>query len=93
MRKVGGGRNFGWGKQMEWAGKQALRAAFGGGHYGTNVRITNAPELGDPDYWDDWSAALIVRRGNLEDYERKVLRYRQKGQKMINATASGIFPS
>ena len=35
MRKVGGGRNFGWGKQMEWAGKQALRAAFGGGHYGT----------------------------------------------------------
>jgi hypothetical protein len=35
MRKVGGGRNFGWGKQMQWAGKQALRAAFGGGHYGT----------------------------------------------------------
>ena len=35
MRKVGGGRNFGWGKQMAWAGKQALRAAFGGGHYAT----------------------------------------------------------
>jgi hypothetical protein len=35
MQKVGGGRNFGWGKQMEWAGKQALRAAFDGGHYGT----------------------------------------------------------
>ncbi len=35
MRKVGGGRNYGWGKQMEWAGKQALRAAFDGGHYGT----------------------------------------------------------
>lgn len=35
MRKVGGGRNFGWGKQMEWAGKQALRTAFSGGHYGT----------------------------------------------------------
>lgn len=35
MRKVGGGRNFGWGKQMEWAGKQALREVFGGGHYGT----------------------------------------------------------
>lgn len=35
MAKVGGQRNFGWGKQMEWAGKQALRAAFAGGHYST----------------------------------------------------------
>jgi len=35
VRKVGGGRNFGWGKQMAWAGKQALRAAFGDGHYAT----------------------------------------------------------
>ena len=35
MRKAGGGRNFGWDKQMEWAGKQALRAALDGGHYGT----------------------------------------------------------
>lgn len=35
MRKVGGGRNFGWGKQMAWAGKQAIQSAFGGGHYGT----------------------------------------------------------
>lgn len=33
--KVGGRRNFGWGKKLEWAGKQALRAAFGGGHYNT----------------------------------------------------------
>jgi hypothetical protein len=35
MSKVGGGRNFGWGKQMAWAGKQAARAAFGSGHFGT----------------------------------------------------------
>ncbi len=35
MHKVGGRRNFGWGKRMDWAGKQALRAAFGGGHHGT----------------------------------------------------------
>ena len=35
MKQVGGYRNFGWGKQMEWAGKQALRAAFDGGHYAT----------------------------------------------------------
>ncbi len=35
MSKIGGNRNFGWGKQMTWAGKQALRQAFGAGHYGT----------------------------------------------------------
>ncbi len=31
----GGNRNFGWGKQMAWAGKQALRKVFDSGHYGT----------------------------------------------------------
>jgi hypothetical protein len=35
MSKVGGQRNFGYGKQMEWAGKQALRDQYGNGHYGT----------------------------------------------------------
>ncbi|MFQ5937606.1 MAG: integrase domain-containing protein [Acidiferrobacterales bacterium] len=35
MTKIGGDRNFGWGKQMAWAGKQALRDRFGPGHYGT----------------------------------------------------------
>ena len=35
MSKVGGHRNFGYGKQMEWAGKQALRDQYGNGHYGT----------------------------------------------------------
>ena len=35
MRKVGGHRNFGYGKQMAWAGKQALRDRHGDGHYGT----------------------------------------------------------
>lgn len=30
-----GGRNFGWGKQMDYAGKNALRSAHGGGHHGT----------------------------------------------------------
>ena len=35
MNKVGGHRNFGYGKQMEWAGKQALRDRYGNGHYGT----------------------------------------------------------
>ncbi|MEX2125958.1 MAG: integrase domain-containing protein [Woeseia sp.] len=35
MNKVGGRRNFGYGKQMEWAGKQALRNHYGAGRYAT----------------------------------------------------------
>ncbi|CAN7287250.1 integrase domain-containing protein [Pseudomonas brassicacearum] len=30
-----GGRNFGYGRQLSYAGPQALRDLFGGGHYGT----------------------------------------------------------
>ena len=33
--KTTGRRNFGYGKQMDWAGKQALRESFGNGRYGT----------------------------------------------------------
>ena len=29
------GRNFGYGRQMSYAGPQALKDLFGGGHYGT----------------------------------------------------------
>ena len=29
------GRNFGYGRQLSYAGPQALRHLFGGGHYGT----------------------------------------------------------
>lgn len=35
MSKIGGNRNFGWGKQLTWAGKQALRQTFGNGNFGT----------------------------------------------------------
>jgi len=35
MKKAGGHRNFGYGKQMAWAGKQALKDHYGNGHYGT----------------------------------------------------------
>ena len=35
MKKVGSHRNFGYGKQMTWAGKQALKGRYGNGHYGT----------------------------------------------------------
>jgi len=30
-----GGRNFGYGRQLSYAGQQALKDMFGGGHYGT----------------------------------------------------------
>ncbi len=33
MGKVGGHRNFGFGKKMAWAGKQALRERYGDGHH------------------------------------------------------------
>jgi hypothetical protein len=35
MSKMEGRRNFGYGKQMDWAGKQALRDRYGNGRYGT----------------------------------------------------------
>ena len=35
MQKTAGHRNFGYGKQMNWAGKQALRDRYGNGRYGT----------------------------------------------------------
>ncbi len=35
MMKTTGRRNFGYGKQMAWAGKQALRVRYGNGRYGT----------------------------------------------------------
>jgi len=37
MGRVGGGRNFGYGKQMAWAGKNALSDRYGDGHYGTQA--------------------------------------------------------
>ncbi len=37
MGKIGGTRNFGYGKQMAWAGKNALHDRYGEGHYGTQA--------------------------------------------------------
>ncbi len=37
MGKAGGLRNFGFGKQMAWAGMQALDDRYGQGHYGTKA--------------------------------------------------------
>lgn len=37
MGKVGDERNFGFGKQMAWAGKNALANRYGDGHFGTQA--------------------------------------------------------
>ncbi len=37
MGKTGGRRNFGYGKQMAWAGKNALVGRYGGGRYATRA--------------------------------------------------------
>jgi len=37
MGKVGGGRNFGYGKKLDWAGKNALADRYGDGHYATRA--------------------------------------------------------
>lgn len=37
MNKVGGHRNYGYGKRMGWAGKNALKDHYGDGHYATRA--------------------------------------------------------
>ena len=37
MSKVGGGRNFGYGKKISWAAKNALNDRYGDGHFGTQA--------------------------------------------------------
>ncbi|MCP5002065.1 MAG: integrase, partial [Hyphomicrobiales bacterium] len=37
MGKVGGERNFGYGKKLDWAGKNALADRYGSGHYATRA--------------------------------------------------------
>jgi len=37
MSKVGGRRNYGYGKTLVWAGKNALRDRYGEGHFGTRA--------------------------------------------------------
>lgn len=37
MGKVGGNRNYGYGKQLAWAGKNALADSYGEGHFSTRA--------------------------------------------------------
>lgn len=60
MRKVGGHRNFGYGKQMAWAGKQALKDRHGDGHYGT---AAGQPSAGDGSRIGAETNAISAMRG------------------------------
>lgn len=37
MGNVGGNRNYGYGKQLVWAGKNALADRYGQGHFSTRA--------------------------------------------------------
>ena len=37
MGNVGGNRNYGYGKQLAWAGKNALADRYGQGHFSTRA--------------------------------------------------------
>lgn len=37
MSKVGGGRNYGYGKSLQWAAKNALKDRYGQGHFSTRA--------------------------------------------------------
>lgn len=53
--KTTGRRNFGYGKQMDWAGKQALRESYGDGRYGTVA--------GHTERWRQFVAWCRIERG------------------------------
>lgn len=85
MNKVGGHRNFGYGKQMEWAGRQALRDRYGNGHYGTVA--------GHAERWRQFAAwcrderqirdARAVDGGIVQDY----------GNSLGDKVAAGMSPA
>ena len=90
------GRNFGYGRQLSYAGPQALRDLFGGGHYGTVkaysdrwqafvrwCRSEDGPGFND--------ARQIVRR-TLLDYARHLRQQVEQGELAI-ATAQNRLSS
>ena len=90
------GRNFGYGRQLSYAGPQALKDLFGGGHYGTVkahsdgwqafvrwCRSEDGPGLND--------ARQIVRQ-TLLDYARHLRQQVEQGELAI-ATAQNRLSS
>ena len=91
-----GGRNFGYGRQLSYAGPQALQDMFGGGHYGTVkahsdrwqafvlwCRSEDGPGFND--------ARQIVRQ-TLLDYARHLRQQVEQGELAI-ATAQNRLSS
>ncbi|WP_223458583.1 integrase domain-containing protein [Pseudomonas sp. GL-RE-19] len=88
------GRNFGYGRQLSYAGPQALRDLFGGGHYGT-VKA----------YSDRWQAfvrwcrsedgpgfndARQIARRTLLDYARYLRQQVEQGELAIAAAQNRL---
>ncbi|MGX4727855.1 integrase domain-containing protein [Pseudomonas corrugata] len=90
------GRNFGYGRQLSYAGRQALKDMFGGGHYGTVkahsdrwqafarwCRSDDGPELND---------ARQIDRQILSDYAAYLRHLVERGDLAI-ATAQNRLSS
>ncbi|TKJ81578.1 integrase [Pseudomonas sp. CFBP13509] len=90
------GRNFGWGRQLSYAGPQALRDLFGGGHYGTVkahsdrwqafvrwCRSEDGPGFND---------ARKIDRQTLRDYAEHLRHHVEQGELAI-ATAQNRLSS
>jgi hypothetical protein len=90
------GRNFGYGRQLSYAGPQALRNLFGGGHYGTVKAHTDRWQAfvrwcrseDGPGFND---ARQIVRQ-TLLDYARHLRQQVEQGELAI-ATAQNRLSS
>ncbi len=70
MGSIGGSRNFGFGKQMAWAGAQALGDRYGAGHYATVAAHTER--------WGqfaDWAKARLGIRDAREVSLETVVAY------------------
>jgi len=74
MMKTTGRRNFGYGKQMDWAGKQALRERYGNGRYGTVAGHT-----------ERWRQFVTWCRS-----ERGIRDARRVDRSMVNAYGMGL---
>ena len=85
MGKVGGNRNFGYGKKMNWAGKNALTDRYGEGHYATRAAHTErwqqfvayARTLGITD-------ARQIERGIIERYGQQLAEQVRQGERTVS---------
>ncbi|MCC6208880.1 MAG: integrase domain-containing protein [Gammaproteobacteria bacterium] len=85
MGKVGGNRNFGYGKKMDWAGKNALADRYGEGHYATRAAhaerwqqfVAYARTLGITD-------ARQIDRSIVERYGKELAEQVHQGERTVS---------